>query len=117
MCNSCDSLLILQAGGLYTSAGFSVPTFRGGTSEDKPQPSLAVNLMASSALVVARRYGNNAVRGFSNGLVRTCVLYGGGVMILPISYLCRDDRCSRVIFEVLPSNFYKIFLCIRVTPP
>ena len=77
----------------------------------------AVNPQASIALVVTRRHGNNAARGFSNGLVRVCVLYGGGAMVLSISYLCRDDRCSRVIFKVLPSNFYKMFLCIRTTPP
>ena len=38
---------------------------------------LAVIPLVSSALVAIRRHGNNTVRGFSNGLVRTCVLYGG----------------------------------------
>jgi len=114
-----DNLCILRAGGLYALAGFSVSTFSGGglVKISVSVVSCGNTPLAGGTLATARRHGNNAVRGFNNGLVRACVLYGGGVMILPISYLCRDDRCSRVIFEVLPSNFYKIFLCIRVTPP
>lgn len=56
-----DSLRILQAGGVYTLAGFSVPTFSGeGLVKINILTFYTVTPQVSIALVVTRRHGNNA---------------------------------------------------------